>query len=144
MSEATLSVELTELAVKLGINNKTLGYLLPNMSASQIGRLVNASAYQAKYTDEVRLAIMVLTEIDAVGALPCSPKTVYPNILLAFAEKVQTALKYKYTLEELKHDSTWANDLSDDGELPFDDSKRDWDVIGLKNIQSLIKNSINL
>ncbi|WP_143706600.1 hypothetical protein, partial [Xenorhabdus innexi] len=60
MSEATLSLELTELAVKLGINNKTLGYLLPNMSASQIGRLVNASAYQAKYTDEVRLAIMVL------------------------------------------------------------------------------------
>ncbi|PHM35897.1 hypothetical protein Xinn_01967 [Xenorhabdus innexi] len=86
----------------------------------------------------------LLKEIDAIGALPCSPKTVYPHILLAFAEKVQTALKYQYTLEELKNDSAWVHDLSDDGELPFNDSKRDWDIIGLKNIQSSIKNSINL
>lgn len=142
MSEQILSEEIAALATKLGINNKTLGLLLPSMSASQIGSMVNNHKFNDKFTEEVTVALMVLREIDALGVLPCSPKTLYPNVLLAFVEKVLLAKKYEYTLMELKNDPVWEADLGDAGELIFDHPNEDWDVIGLNNVQTLLRNSI--
>lgn len=143
MSEAETAKKIADFATKFGINNKTLGLLLPSMSASQVSNLVNNHKYNEKFTDEVGVALLILEAINVDGVLPCSPKTLYPRIMLSVAEKVLLRLKYQYTLEELQNDPVWVSDLGDAGELPFNHPNHDWDIVGLTAVSKLLANSID-
>ena len=142
MLEAEIAKKIADYATKFGINNKNLGLLLPTMSTAQVSNLINKHKFNDRFTDEVNVALLILEEIDIDGVLPCSPKTIYPNVMLSVAEKVLVKKKYEYTLEELKADEVWASDLGDAGELVFDDPNQDWDVVGLIAVSKLLANSI--
>lgn len=98
-----MSAHAEELAKKLGINNKQLGILLPEMSASQIGRMINKHKVDPKFDECLTFGIELLEFMDERALLPVAPKSQYPAIFQLAADYMLVERKYRYTVAEF-HD----------------------------------------
>lgn len=130
------SARIDDLAKKLGINNKQLGILLPSMSASQIGRMVNKHKVDPKFDESLTFGIEVLEFMDNRALLPVAPKSQYPAIFQLAADHMLLERKYRYSLEEFHND--FAEDFNEQGELNFDG---DPDISTFKSISYLAANA---
>ena len=101
-----------ELADKLGVNQKYLGILLPSMSASQVGRLVNKHSADMKFAAEIQYAYDVLLEADERGILPVAPKSLTPVVFKLLLDLISEQIKNEIMVEEFGK-----LDLSDEPDL---------------------------
>lgn len=124
------------LSKKLGINQKQLGIILPAMSASQIGRMINKHAVDPKFDEAMTFGIEVLEFMDERQLLPMSPKSKYPVVFQLAADYLLVERKYKYTREEFS--SEYADDFGETGELDF---SKDPDICTFKSISHLAANT---
>lgn len=124
------------LSKKLGINQKQLGIILPAMSASQIGRMINKHAVDPKFDEAMTFGIEVLEFMDERQLLPMSPKSKYPVVFQLAADYMLVERKYKYTREEFS--SEYADDFGETGELDF---SKDPDICTFKSISHLAANT---
>lgn len=139
-SEETKATRIATLINDLGMNQKQLGLLLWNMSASQISRLINAKKFDSKFDDITQYAIELLEEIKSLGLMPISPKAKYPNIILAVAELLSLKKRYQYSLDEFKGDFAEAFN-AETGEL---DWSNDGDVTYLNNVVSITESELSV
>lgn len=124
------------LSKKLGINQKQLGIILPAMSTSQIGRMINKHAVDPKFDEAMTFGIEVLEFMDERQLLPMSPKSKYPVVFQLAADYLLVERKYKYTREEFS--SEYADDFGETGELDF---SKDPDICTFKSISHLAANT---
>lgn len=124
------------LAKKLGINQKQLGILLPSMSASQIGRMVNKHAVDPKFDEALTFCIEILELMEERNLLPISPKSKYPVVFRLAADYLLIERKYRYTREEFSEE--YKDDFDETGELDF---SNDPDICTFKSISHLAANT---
>lgn len=91
---------IAELADSLGINNKTLAIVLPNMSTSRIGRLVKEFKAGPEFAMDLQYAYDVLLEAHTRGALPVSPRTKTPAILKLIVDMIIAETKFAIMTEQ--------------------------------------------
>lgn len=91
---------ISELAESLAINNKMLGIVLPNMSASRISRLVKDHKAGPEFAMDIQYAYDVLLEAHMRGALPVSPRTRTPAVLKLVADMIIAETKFAITTEQ--------------------------------------------
>lgn len=133
-----MSARAEELAKKLGINNKQLGILLPSMSASQIGRMVNKHKVDPKFDEALMFGIEVLEFMDERALLPVAPKSQYPAIFQLAADYMLLERKYRYSLEEFRNEPSLAEAFDGEAELNFEN---DPDISIFKSISHLAANA---
>lgn len=91
---------IAELADGLGINNKTLAIVLPNMSTSRISRLVKEHKAGPEFAMDIQYAYDVLLEAHIRGALPVSPRTRTPAVLKLIADMIVAETKFAIMTEQ--------------------------------------------
>jgi hypothetical protein len=133
-----LCVHTEELAKKLGINNKQLGILLPSMSASQIGRMINKHKVDPKFDECVTFGIEILEFLDGRALLPVAPKSQYPAIFQLAADFLLIERKYRYSLEEFRNEPSLAEAFDGEDELNFEN---DPDISTFKSVSHLAANA---
>lgn len=132
MTLEELCVTAEELAKKLGINNKQLGILLPSMSASQIGRMINKHKVDPKFDEALTFGIEILQFMDDRQLLPVAPKSQYPAVFKLAADYLFVERKYRYTCQEFANE--YAEDFGEAGELDF---SKDPDICIFKSVSHL-------
>lgn len=87
------------LAEMLGVNNKTLGIVLPNMSQSRISRLLREFKIDPAFSFEIQTAYDILLEAHLRNVLPVSPRSMTPAILQLIADMIVAETKFAIMTE---------------------------------------------
>lgn len=99
------------LAAELGVNNKMLGLVLPNLTPSRVSRIVRDHKADTQFAMDIQYAYHVLLEAKLRGALPITPRSSTPTIILLIADMIVAETKFAIMTEQ--HGNPYFDDADD-------------------------------